>query len=242
MRPGPQENLPAARQALAEFVRSKGTRCLFLVRHGQTAWNAQSRLQGRQDVPLNERGRSQALSIADLLSTIPLDRVYCSTLVRSLDTAQEIGRSNVSSPAIIRSSLLDEMALGVLEGEYEARQSTVQLAQFYQALCADEINFRVPCGGESLADVGRRVDRFYAEERSSLEACGNQLIVGHRNVNKMLVKRLLSLSLAEGFQVEHENQRIYLYFGDAAELWSCWAESPGFGIEPGYATTDVVYA
>ncbi len=48
--------------------------------------------------------------------------------------------------------------------------------------------------------------------------------MGHRNVNKMILKSLLGLSFEEGFRVEQEHQRLYLYFDASKELWSCWVE------------------
>jgi hypothetical protein len=42
---------------LGEFIRDRGPHCLIVARHGETEWNAQRRLQGQQDIPLNRRGR-----------------------------------------------------------------------------------------------------------------------------------------------------------------------------------------
>ncbi len=61
--------------------------------------------------------------------------------------------------------------------------------------------------------------------------------MGHRNVNKMILRSLLGLSFKEGFRVEQEHQRLYLYFDASKELWSCWMESAGARLTRGYATT-----
>ena len=61
--------------------------------------------------------------------------------------------------------------------------------------------------------------------------------MGHRNVNKMILKHLLGLSFEEGFRVEQEHQRLYLYFDGSKELWSCWVEPESASLTPGYATT-----
>jgi len=62
-------------------------------------------------------------------------------------------------------------------------------------------------------------------------------MVGHRNVNKMILKHVLELSFEEGFRIEQEHQRLYLYFGSKKELWSVWVEAEGTRLTRGYTTT-----
>jgi glucosyl-3-phosphoglycerate phosphatase len=64
---------------------------LILVRHGESVWNAEERLQGQLDPPLSERGREQALALAPVLETVPPDRVICSDLSRATETAELLG-------------------------------------------------------------------------------------------------------------------------------------------------------
>ncbi|MCS6964130.1 histidine phosphatase family protein [Thermoflexus sp.] len=61
---------------------------LWLIRHGRTAWNAQGRIQGWADVPLDEVGREQARRLAERLRASPPDRILCSPLWRAYETAQ----------------------------------------------------------------------------------------------------------------------------------------------------------
>jgi broad specificity phosphatase PhoE len=63
---------------------------VLLVRHGATDWNLEMRAQGHADVPLNERGRSEAREVAAALSGIELAAVYSSDLARAADTAEPI--------------------------------------------------------------------------------------------------------------------------------------------------------
>ncbi len=65
---------------------------ICIVRHGETDWNAQGRLQGREDIELNDAGREQALKIAGYLSGEPWDVVVSSPLKRAYETAQIIAR------------------------------------------------------------------------------------------------------------------------------------------------------
>jgi broad specificity phosphatase PhoE len=66
---------------------------LILVRHGESTWNAEHRLQGQLDPPLSERGREQARALAPLVAAlgVPAERVVCSDLGRAVQTAELLG-------------------------------------------------------------------------------------------------------------------------------------------------------
>lgn len=221
---------------VAKFIRDRGSHCLIVARHGETEWNAEARLQGQQDTSLNRRGENQALAVARFLGNVPLVQIHSSTLGRARKTADAIAEINIGRPNVVDNDLLKETALGVLEGELIGRQSTAELTRHYQNFSRDEIHYRVP-GGENLHDVYARVQRFFADQCQLLEGQGIHLIMGHRNVNKMIIKSLLGLSFEEGFSVEHEHQRLYFYFIAPKELWSCCVGGPSLRFTQGYATT-----
>ncbi len=63
---------------------------IYLIRHGQTDWNIQGRIQGSHDIPLNETGRRQAELLAKGMDSRPVSRIFSSTLTRAMETAERI--------------------------------------------------------------------------------------------------------------------------------------------------------
>jgi probable phosphoglycerate mutase len=87
---------------------------LLVIRHGETAWNAEHRIQGRLDVPLSPTGMRQATRLAERLAREPIDAVYSSELARAwltaVPVAQRLGIEVVAEPR------LRERAFGIFEG------------------------------------------------------------------------------------------------------------------------------
>ena len=88
---------------------------LYLVRHGETDWNLQRRIQGSTDVPLNDNGRAQAKRAGDLLGTRQWDAVVASPLSRAFETASIIA-AEVGLPEPTTDPRLVERAYGDAEG------------------------------------------------------------------------------------------------------------------------------
>ena len=87
---------------------------LFLIRHGESAYNAESRIQGQSDIPLSELGHRQSEAAAEALAGASVDALYSSPLRRALETAQPIAaRSNVP---IATDPRLMEIDAGVFQG------------------------------------------------------------------------------------------------------------------------------
>jgi len=88
---------------------------LYLVRHGETDWNKQRRIQGSTDIPLNETGRAQAAATAELLARRPVDAVVASPLSRAFETGAVIAdRLGLAVPATYEG--LQERSYGEAEG------------------------------------------------------------------------------------------------------------------------------
>ncbi|MGB9797519.1 MAG: histidine phosphatase family protein [bacterium] len=87
---------------------------LYLVRHGMTEWNDDGKMQGRTDVPLNERGITQAKLLAKRLANVPLSAIYSSPLMRAMKTAEIIAQNH--GLPIIPATPLQEADFGGWEG------------------------------------------------------------------------------------------------------------------------------
>jgi probable phosphoglycerate mutase len=80
---------------------------LLLVRHGETDWNADGRLQGQTDRPLSDFGRRQARQLAEELAEEPLEALYASDLVRARETAEIVGR-RIGLPTLLDPELREK--------------------------------------------------------------------------------------------------------------------------------------
>ena len=139
-----------------------------LLRHAETAWNVEGRIQGRSDVPLNDAGRA-ALRAFKLPRQCIEMRVVSSPLARCVETAMLIG-----SPDAAREPRLAEMSWG----QWEGRRLADLRAELGRAMEENEArgwDFR-PQGGESPRDVLARVKSWLAELREPT------LAVTHRGV------------------------------------------------------------
>ena len=87
---------------------------ILMIRHGQTDWNLQKRLQGHSDTPLNENGIKQALTLAQTLRNEPLSAVFSSDLQRAYKTAKEIAK--LHNLPVQKDPNLRERCYGAFEG------------------------------------------------------------------------------------------------------------------------------
>jgi len=142
---------------------------LYYIRHGETDWNVEARLQGHRDTPLNGRGRQQAGTCGDILRDLlvrdgraAVDCAYVSSpLIRARQTMELVRTAlDLEPDDYDTDNRLIEISFGDWEGmtlaEIAARDASA-LAQREQ----DKWGFRPP-GGESYRDVTARVGAWYA--------------------------------------------------------------------------------
>lgn len=125
---------------------------LCIVRHGETAWNAEHRVQGQLDVPLNAIGQAQALAAAKILSREKFDAIYSSDLSRARQTAQPT--ANLLCKEIFLEKDLRERHYGIFERLTYA-EVKVRYPEDYARFEAREPEYAFRTG-ESLRDFSAR--------------------------------------------------------------------------------------
>jgi len=226
--------------SLQEFLAELNENCIFLARHGETDWNAKKIIQGQQDRPLNLTGFEQRKNLFFLLNPITLDRIVCSTLQRTIQTAMPICIEK--SLKLEKMPEFNEVNLGIFEGLHKEEFSDEFSRNCYQEFLNDEVRLALPGGGESLIMVDKRVRNLVENIVDTVATSGHMLVVGHRNINKMIIKNLLGLSLEEGYEVEHKNSWLYIFAPKIAEIFLLKISAPQdlIQVQPGYEKIDLI--
>jgi broad specificity phosphatase PhoE len=130
----------------------------YVLRHGQTDWNVQLRLQGSTDIPLNETGREQARVAARILASEGITKIIASPLSRALETAQIVAAAAGIEPVI--DGRLIERNFGQFEGMTidEVHQHREEMRDYMNPQ-ADVDGKHYPWDAEPLPEV---IERVYA--------------------------------------------------------------------------------
>lgn len=161
---------------------------LTLVRHGQTDWNLQRRIQGSTDIPLNLTGEAQALTAANQLAGEAHDAIYSSPLKRARRTAEIIAAElSLPDPELVPD--LREREFGEAEG--------IEVGEYLERY--GDWRAEVP-GAETLEEVGERAlaamdDLVRHSRRRSAPTAESLIIVTHGGVLRALLNRASSGSL-----------------------------------------------
>lgn len=172
---------------------------LYIVRHGQTDWNQQGRIQGNTDNPLNSKGLEQAQAVGEQLEGIKLNRIYPSGLQRAIQTSQAIGGKEAPITVDIR---LNERSRGIYEGKISSEVKE-EFRPRFEAL-NDDMD-----GGESLLSISKRVSQATREivKRHMGETI---MIVGHSGVNPLVIGELIDLPPERAItEIRQGNDEVY---------------------------------
>jgi broad specificity phosphatase PhoE len=183
----------------ANTASDSSTRTWYLVRHGETEWNAASRMQGQLDSRLTPLGRAHAKSSAQLLARLGVDAIFASPLGRVRETIA-IVEADVHAPVAF-DDRLKEWHSGDWSGESWSDLRRKWPDEF-AAWESDRWHARSP-GGENFADLVDRARRFFAD-MAQLSA-ERVAIVAHGFMNRALCAVLLDLSPVETLGIRQAN-------------------------------------
>ena len=156
---------------------------LYIIRHGQTEWNALHKLQGRTDIPLNDNGRRMAKEAGERYKDLHIDVCY-------------------SSPVITDDRLM-EMSFGV----YEGIENSFDIPDCPINTCfKDPVNYKTVKDGESFEELFARTGDFIDKEVKPLLDNGKDiLIVGHGAMNCSIIAQFRGTLLKDFWKALPKN-------------------------------------
>lgn len=165
---------------------------LYIIRHGQTPWNLEYRMQGRTDIPLNENGRELARRTAKGMADIPFDLAFTSPLARAKETALLV--LNGREIPLIEEERLCEVCFGEMEGtrfdKVEGRIKSEEFADFFYA----PERYTPPKGGETIEELLARTGAFLDELKARKELQNQTILVSTHGA----ASRALLLNIRHG--------------------------------------------
>jgi 2,3-bisphosphoglycerate-dependent phosphoglycerate mutase len=158
---------------------------LCLIRHGETTWNAERRLQGHTDIPLNENGAMQARQMAQALKDAKLtfDVLYTSDLKRAADTANAVTQLFGVSAKV--DTILRERHFGALQG-LSISEAPLLRPDIWRAHIARDLDHELE-GGESIRQFALRVQKAL-DQIQEQHAGKTILIVSHGGTLDMMYR------------------------------------------------------
>ena len=176
---------------------------IYLVRHGQTAWNKEEIFRGRTDVPLDETGLKQAELVGEYFRETKIGAVYSSPLSRARQTAEGIARIHnlevETLPGII------DMSFGNWEGH--AHQEIRKMDPETYRLWREQPQRVTLPGGEGLDQVRTRA-MAALEEVIDKNPGLTVVLVSHRVITKILLCAILGLDNSHFWQIKQDTTAI----------------------------------
>jgi len=176
---------------------------IYFVRHGETIWNKEKKIQGRSDIPLNEYGKELGMITADALKDIPFDIVYSSPLIRAKETAEILVKDR--NLVIHEDNRLLEMSFGEGEGESLPEihaHPEMKLHNFIH----NPGEYTPPAAGETFEELYNRCKNFIEEVILPAEnKYDTMLIVGHGALIRGFIHNINNRPSSDFWIVTHKN-------------------------------------
>lgn len=189
---------------------------VYFVRHGQTQWNLERRLQGHRDSPLSDQGREQARCVAQALMALELRRAWVSPLGRARQTVEILCEFNPLDVEF--NDDLREVSFGDLEGNTLEELDRL-FPGAWNARTNDKWGYRPP-GGEANADAVERA-RSVAERIEGITAQEPFLVVAHFAINRLILCELAGLGPEDCIRMDVPHGVVYCAQKNASDKpWS----------------------
>ena len=196
---------------------------ICFIRHGETSWNAERRMQGHIDIPLNTAGMGQAKRLANALTQTKysFDAIYSSDLERAVHTANAV--ANALSLAVHTTPQLRERNVGQLQGLLLS-EAPVLLPEIWQSHIARELDHDLG-GGESIRAFHQRMqgvlELFLRQHRGQ-----SILAVSHGGSLDMIYRIVTQQALdAERVAVVPNTSLNWITHDGSAWSIQCWADT-----------------
>lgn len=176
---------------------------LYLIRHGQTDWNLEGRVQGQTDVPLSPLGEMQAEELAERLAEIPLGAIISSPLSRTRQTAEPLARRHGLDVRF------DPRLMEQNWGRYEGL-SWHEAAEEFPAVkdrMRQDPMLAAPPGGETLREVSERMQAALFE---AVQIGGSVAVVSHGGALRAGLLALLGMSQGTELRYHFDNASVSL--------------------------------
>jgi len=163
---------------------------IILIRHGETEWNSQKRMQGHSNSDLSEVGRGQIQALGELMKNVSFDHIYSSDSLRARQTAEAI--TQYSGHTLQFDQRIREKNLGVFEGltSTEAKERHPEVYRLFKTAGANYVIDE----GESTQQLLERALEFIEEIRLR-HPQERVVMVTHGGVVRVLMKHALGLSI-----------------------------------------------
>lgn len=163
---------------------------IILIRHGETEWNSQKRMQGHSNSDLSEVGRGQIQALGELMKNVSFDHIYSSDSLRARQTAEAI--TQYSGHTLQFDQRIREKNLGVFEGltSTEAKERHPEIYRLFKTAGANYVIDE----GESTQQLLERALEF-SEEIRLRHPQERVVMVTHGGVVRVLMKYALGLSI-----------------------------------------------
>ena len=213
---------------------------MILIRHGESTWNQERRVQGNLDPGLSDRGRAQAALLADRLKDRLFAGLHTSSLRRAMETAAVLGQSLSLLPQIVDG--IREINLGAWEGK-TATEIRTEWGDAYDRWLDGPLDASSPPGGEPLLAFQQRAVGAVEKIRTAYPE-GDLLVVTHGGVIKAYLCHILDIDLNRFFRIKVDNTALteIVFIGKTAHLAllndTCHLDGQNIAVPIQHATPD----